>query len=102
MRLNTDGHGNVINHKNIVPELVGLVDSISISLNSTDPKEYGELMRVDGAKMFPAMIEFAKECMKHRFDVTMTIVDLDSANEDRARQFVEREVGAKFRNRVFF
>jgi len=102
VRLNTDGHGNVINHKNIVPELVGLVDSISISLNSADPKEYGELMRIDGEKMFPAMIEFAKECMKHQFDVTMTIVDLDSANEDRARQFVEREVGAKFRNRVFF
>ncbi len=102
MRLNTDGHGNVINHKNIVPELCRTRGF------DFDQFEFHRSERIWGtdacrrAKMFPAMIEFAKECMKHRFDVTMTIVDLDSANEDRARQFVEREVGAKFRNRVFF
>jgi len=102
VRLNTDGHGNIINHKNIVPELVGLIDAISISLNSTDPNQYGELMRVDGKTMFPAMIEFTKECVRNQFDVTMTTVDLDIANETLARRFVEQEIGAKFRNRVYF
>ena len=42
-RLNTDGHGNIINKRNIVPELVGLIDAVSISLNTADPEQYGEL-----------------------------------------------------------
>jgi TatD DNase family protein len=102
VRLNTDGHGNVINHRNIVPELAGLVDAISISLNSTDPKQYGALMRIDGETFFPAMVEFAKECVKHHFDVTMTVVDLDEVDEPAARLFVEKKIGAKFKNRPFF
>jgi len=102
VRLNTDGHGNVINHRNIVPELVGVVDSVSISLNSIEPKQYGELMRVDGEKMFPVMVEFARECVKYNIDTTMTIVDLDSVNEAKAKEFVDREIGAKFRNRPYF
>ncbi len=102
VRLNTDGHGNVINHRNIIPELVGCVDAVSISLNSTDPEQYGRLMKIDGQKYFPAMVEFAKECVRHQFDVTMTIVDLDDVDELHAKAFVEKEIGARFKNRSFF
>jgi TatD DNase family protein len=102
VRLNTDGHGNIINHRNIVPELIGVVDSLSISLNSTDPTQYGEMMRIDGEKYFPAMIDFAKEAVNLLGDVTMTIVDLTGADEVKARKFVESEIGAKFRNRPYF
>lgn len=102
VRLNTDGHGNVINHRNIVPELVGIVDSVSISLNSTDPIQYGEMMRIDGEKYFPAMVDFAKEAVNLIGDVTMTIVELTGSDEAKARHFVEKEIGAKFRNRPYF
>ena len=102
VRLNTDGHGSVINHRNIVPELVGIVDAVSISLNSTDPSQYGALMRIDGEKYFPAMVEFARECVRHHLDVTMTIVELNDVDEARARSFVEKEIGAKFKNRPYF
>ncbi|MBA4312659.1 MAG: radical SAM protein [Chlorobiaceae bacterium] len=102
VRLNTDGHGNVINHRNIIPEMEGLVDSISISLNSTDPKQYGALMRIEGEKYFNAMLEFAKECVKSGFDVTMTMVDMNEVDEAKAHSFVEKEIGAKFKNRPFF
>lgn len=102
VRLNTDGHGNIINRRNIVPELVGIVDSVSISLNSIDPKQYGEMMRIDPEKYFPAMVEFAREAVKYIGDVTMTIVDLTGADELKAREFVEKEIGAKFKNRPYF
>ncbi len=102
VRLNTDGHGNVINHRNIVPELAGLVDSISVSLNSADQDQYGKLMRIDGKRYFPAMAEFAKQCVQQGFDVTMTIVDMDEVDEEKARRFVETEIGATFKNRPFF
>lgn len=102
VRLNTDGHGNVINHRNIVPDLIGVVDSVSISLNSTDPTQYGEMMRIDGEKYFPAMIDFAKEAVNLIGDVTMTIVDLTGGDELKARLFIEKEIGAKFKNRPYF
>lgn len=102
VRINTDGHGNVINKRNIVPELVGLVDSVSISLNSLDPEQYGKLMRIDGPRFFSVMVEFARECVKHGLEVTMTIVDLPEIDQAQAREFVEKEIGAKFKNRPFF
>ncbi len=101
-RLNTDGHGNVINKRNIVPELVGLIDAVSISLNSTDPREYGRLMRLDGERFFPAMVEFSREAVKLLPRVVMTIVDLQHVDEMQARTFVEKEIGAIFLKRPFF
>ncbi|MCC6396312.1 MAG: TatD family hydrolase, partial [Bacteroidetes bacterium] len=101
-RLNTDGHGNVINKRNIVPELVGIIDAVSISLNSTDPEQYGALMRLDGQRFFPAMVEFAKEAVRLLPRVVMTIVDLNEVDEARARAFVEQEIGAVFSKRPFF
>jgi TatD DNase family protein len=101
-RLNTDGHGNVINKRDIVPELVGLVDAVSISLNSTDPQQYGALMRLDGSRYFPAMVEFAREAVRLLPRVVMTIVDLQEVDETTARRFVEEEVGAVFSKRPYF
>ena len=101
-RLNTDGHGNVINKRNIVPELVGLIDAVSISLNSTDPVQYGELMRVDGKKFFPAMVEFAREAVRLLPRVVLTIVDMNDVDSEKARRFVEGEIGATFFSRPFF
>ena len=101
-RLNTDGHGNIINKRNILPELAGLIDAVSISLNSTDPQQYGELMRIDGEKFFPAMIEFAKEAVKVIPKVTLTVVDLSEVDLEKARELVEEEIGAVFYTRPYF
>jgi len=101
-RLDTDGHGNIINKRNIVPELVGLIDVVSISLNSIDPIEYGRLMNIDGEKFHPAMIEFAKECKKYGIETIMTIVGIDGIDVEKHRKFVEEEIGVKFRYRPLF
>ncbi len=101
-RLNTDGHGNIINKRNIVPELAGLLDGVSISLNSTDPAQYGALMRIDGERFFPAMIDFARECVRILPRVVMTIVDLDEVEKEKARRLVEDDIGAIFVTRPYF
>jgi TatD DNase family protein len=102
VRLNTDGHGNVINHRNIVPELVGIIDSVSISLNSVDPQQYGRIMGIDGERYHAAMIEFAKECRKHLPEVVMTVVGIDEVDVAAAREFVEKTIGVDFRTRPYF
>lgn len=101
-RLNTDGHGNIINKRNIVPELVGLIDAVSISLNAIDPVQYGELMRIDGKTFFPAMLDFAREARRLLPRVIMTVVGMDGIDIAQARRFVEHEIGAEFQARPYF
>ncbi len=102
VRLNTDGHGSVINHRNIVPELVGLVDSVSVSLNSVDPKQYGEMMAIDGERFHRAMIDFTRECKKCFPEVVMTVVGMNEIDTEAAREFVEKEIGVELRVRPYF
>lgn len=98
-RLNSDGHGNFINNKDITPELKGMIDSISISLNSTDPLQYSKLMRID--KSFHGeMINFAKKA-KNYTRVIMSIVAINSVDADKAKEFVNNELGVEFKERNY-
>ena len=45
VRLNTNGLGDLINGRSIAPELAGLVDTVSISLNTPDRDAYLKLVR---------------------------------------------------------
>ncbi|MCL6097386.1 MAG: YchF/TatD family DNA exonuclease [Bacteroidetes bacterium] len=99
-RLNTDGHGNFINKRDITPELKGLIDTVSISLNSTDPEQYAKLMRVDPS-MHAEMLDFAKKAKKFSH-VVLSIVGLSEVDTEAAKKFVTEEVGVDFREREYF
>ncbi|HEY9165961.1 MAG TPA: TatD family hydrolase [Candidatus Kryptonia bacterium] len=101
-RLDTDGHGSVINHRNILPELQGIIDSVSISLNSIDPTEYQKLMGGIDKHQWQAMIDFAQEAGKFIPEVFMSVVGLNGREEAKTREFVENEIGAQFKNRPLF
>jgi len=100
-RLNTNGHGNLINNRDITPEMRGLIDTVSISLNSTDAKQYSELMRVD-QKFYHSMIDFAKKSVQNVDRVVLSVVDLDEVEIEKARTLVEEEIKAEFRIRHYF
>ncbi|MEN8194165.1 MAG: TatD family hydrolase [Bacteroidota bacterium] len=99
-RLNTDGHGSFINKRDITSELCGLIDTISISLNSTDPDQYAKLMRVDRS-MHAEMLDFAKKAKMYSH-VVLSIVGLSSVDTEEAKKFVTEEVGVDFREREYF
>jgi len=100
-RINTDGHGNVINKRDITPEFKGVIDTVSISLNSTDPEEYGRLMRVDPS-MHAEMISFAKNVKNYAGNVVMSIVGMNEIDTEKAKSFVENSMGVDFRIREYF
>jgi TatD DNase family protein len=100
-RLNTNGHANIINKKDITPEMKGLIDVVSISLNTFDPKQYSELVGLE-TSYFDEMIEFAKKSKPYVEKVIMTIVSIDEVDIERARKITEEEIGAEFRVREFF
>lgn len=99
-RMNTDGHGSFINKRDITPELAGLIDTVSISLNSTDPDQYAKLMRVDKS-LHDEMIKFAKSA-KNYTHVVMSIVGLNEVDKESAKKFVTEIIGVDFREREYF
>lgn len=100
-RLNTNGHANLINNRDITPELKGLIDVVSISLNSFDSKQYSNLMRVE-EKYFYSMLDFAKKATNFVNKVVLTVVDLEEVEIEKAKKFVENEIKAEFRIRHYF
>ena len=100
-RINTNGHSNVINKKDITPEMKSLIDVVSISLNTFDPKQYSELVGLKSS-YFDEMIDFAKKSKPFVNKVVMTIVSIDEVDIERARKITEKEIGAEFRVREFF
>lgn len=101
IRLNTNGVGKLINQRNIAPELKGLIDKVSISLNNPDPEEYAKLVRSKyGEKSFQEMINFAKECKKYVPNVVMSTVDTTISHEEEKKcKEICDEVGAVYRIR---
>ncbi len=100
-RINTNGLGSLVNGKDIAPMLEGLIDTVSISLNSPHAEEYHALVRSKfGDVSFGAMITFAKECTKYVPNVVMTTVATTISKEDEAEcQKLCDEIGARYRIR---
>ena len=100
-RLNTDGHGNIINKRDITIEMKGLIDVVSISLNSADPDQYAKIMGID-KRMFNEMKDFALKSKAYVKEVVLTIVDVKEIDIEKARIFAEEELGVTFRIRPYF
>ncbi|MBD3272229.1 MAG: hypothetical protein GF384_06810 [Elusimicrobia bacterium] len=77
IRMNTSGHGNLIHKRNIIPDLHGLVDAISVSLNGETAEKYFILHRpIFGLKTFDAILDFIRESKRYIPRVYMSTIDL--------------------------
>ncbi len=93
VRLDTNGLGNLINGKDIVPELAQVVDSVSISLNAKDEDEYLEVTKSKfGPGSYDALIKFIEECRKCINSVTVSVVSgyISQASEDECAKIADR------------
>ena len=102
-RINTNGLGNLVNGRDITPELKGLIDTVSISLNTPNKERDYELTRSKfGIGSFDAMIDFAKEAVKYVPHVVMTTVATTITKEEEAEcQRICDNIGVKYRIRPF-
>ena len=84
-RLNTNGQGNLINKRDIVPDLKGKIDFVNVSLNASCVEKYQPICRSQfGEAGFAGMIEFAKLCRKEGVDCRFSIVDCIGEEEVEA------------------
>lgn len=98
VRINTNGHGNLIHGRNILPELQGLVDSMSISLDAHNEETYNNICRPAFKNAFEGIIQFIKEAKKYIPQVQITVVSLEGVNIDKCRKIAE-DLGVGFRVR---
>ena len=100
VRINTNGLGDLINQRPVVPLLKGLVDSISISLNAPDADSFYELCRPSfGRDSYQAMLDFIRDCKSVIPQVIVSVVDyIDPQSIEQCRKIAE-ELGVEFRVR---
>ncbi len=103
IRINTNGLGNLVNGRDITPELRGIVDTISISLNTPNADRYHEIVRSKfGENSFEAMLEFAKNAAKYVPNVVLSTVETTITKEEEAQcQKICNSIGVKYRIREF-
>lgn len=103
LRINTNGHGNLIHKRDIVAEIKGYIDSVSISLNAQNAKLYEELSQphIDAKKAYQGMLDFAKACVDNGIETTMSVVTgyEDYKVDVKQCEKIATKLGAKFRNR---
>jgi TatD DNase family protein len=101
VRIDTNGHANLIYKRNILPELSGLVDAVSVSLNAQNAGVYEKLTQPKfGIETYDAVKDFIREAKKHIPDVTATVVSAPGVDVEACRKIAEG-LGVKFRVREY-
>ena len=84
-RLNTNGQGNLINKRDITPELKGKIDFVNVSLNASCVEKYQPICRSQfGEAGFSGLVEFAKLCKRNGIACRFSIVDCIGETEVEA------------------
>ena len=100
-RINTDGQANLVHGRNILPELAGLIDAVSVSLNAADAQAYQDICNSHyGAAGYAAVLEFLRLAPEHIPSVTATAVALPGLDLEACRRLAEH-LGVEFRARNY-
>jgi TatD DNase family protein len=100
VRINSNGHGNLIHGRNVLPELKGLVDRFSISLDAENEEKYKAVCKPTIENAFNGMIEFVKEAKKVIPEVKLTVVTVPQIDVDACKALAKK-LGVPLRVRKF-
>lgn len=101
IRINTDGQANLYHGRDILPELAGLVDCISVSLNAPDAATYLRLCNTPfGLEAFDAVCDFIRKAKQHIPQVVATAVTVPGV-DIAACEALTLSLGVEFRVREY-
>ncbi len=102
VRIVTNGQGNLIYKRNIVPELAGLIEAVSVSLNAEEESKYSSLCQPQfGEKTYEKIKEFVRECKKYIPRVEVTVLDMEGVDLAQCERIAREELGVEFRLRRY-
>lgn len=94
VRLNTNGQGRLINERDIVPQLVGAVDEVSVSLNEAERLAYQQICHSKfGMFTHDEVIDFAKGCVEAGIQTRFSVVDTIPNESIRRCRKIAQSVG---------
>lgn len=100
IRLNTNGHGNLIHKRPIAADLKGVVDEVSVSLNTPNAQQYVEICRpVYGLETYDSIKDFIRECRDAGLKVVATVVAMPGVDVEACRRVAAEELKVGYRVR---
>lgn len=101
VRVNTDGQANLVHGRNILPDLEGLVDTLSVSLNAADATTYQTWCQSRfGEQAYQAVKDFLQQAGRYIPEVIATAVTLPGI-DITACAAVAAKLGVSFRKRDY-
>ena len=101
VRMVTNGQGDLINGRSVAGELAGLVDAVSVSLNTAHAGQYQELCASRfGSEAFGAIVRFIREAALKLGRVEVTAVEAPGVDVEAVRKLAG-ELGVEFRLRHY-
>lgn len=103
IRINTNGHANIIAGRDITPEMAGIVDVVSISLNAENAQKYQKLCRSEfGEAAYEGLLDFAAKAKKFVPSVILSVVDKTMPPEEIEHcRAIAQECGVELRVRPY-
>lgn len=100
VRVNTDGLVNLVEGRDVTPEMAQVVDQLSISLNAQNEEIYIRHTRPRREGAFEAMLDFAKKAKAAGMDVSLSAIDGLEGVDIKECQHIADGLGVAFRRRV--
>lgn len=102
-RINTNGLADLINKKDTAPMFKGLIDVVSISLNTPNRERYLELTRSKfGIESFEAMLKFAENVKNYVGEVILSTVSTTlTEDEEKECASICNKIGVTYRIRPY-
>ena len=102
IRLVTNGQGNLINKRSIAKELKGLIDIVSVSLNTYNEKDYNNLCcSVFKEKAYNSVLEFIIECKEQGIKVELSCLDFIGKEAVEKCRNIAKKLNVDFRLRYY-
>ena len=100
IRLNTDGLANLVYGRDVTPDLEGLIDALSVSLNAQNEETYNLHCRPKLPGAYPAVLDFVKRVREFVPEITLTAIEGLPGVDISACEKLAQNLGVNFRRRV--
>ena len=100
IRLNTDGLANLVYGRDVTPDMEGLIDALSVSLNAQDAETYNLHCRPKLPGAYEAMLDFVKCAREFVPEITLTAIDGLPGVDIAACEKIAQRLKVGFRRRV--
>lgn len=101
-RLDTDGLASLRQGRDVTEELASAFDEVCVSLNAFDAETHQKYCPSSyGKEAWFEVVDFLRKARERFSKVTASVVGIPGLDTEKARHFIEKEIGVRFRLRPY-